>query len=455
MNIKNIKKLLLPLISIVVLSFTLNSCNKKDQEDPEESMQQLSNEDIFFKWGQSRNGRWLPYVLKKINKEYPNLKKGEMLGVLNSYLRPINEANEFYANSAAKGELSTADKIQLALDVYYKKEYHNINNSLKEIKTMDAIYEQYKELQIRNKIRKTSAVRKLSFTDLDGVTIFACSITEELKIFVYNTFGPNAFRDGVISWNPDPRVSPVCAGFLMQMRDAVIEFAQNSRVGSPSEGLCRMWVDEIERSWHDYGACQTLFPDTPIESPEDPYPPEGGEGSISLPDLDVSGLDNYPKFKALVVDLPNFLKKYPNILKALSYTTGFTEAKITELMQPGKGPKVVVVQNLKDSKGRDVLGHFDEQTKTLQIDDGYVNGIDIVQSPIRYQAIGLILTVTTLHEFVHFGRDVNMLANKIEVGSHKYEAGWYFEGAIAPDGVGQLGPDTAVEWLNYYTVKSK
>lgn len=65
--------------------------------------------------------------------------------------------------------------------------------------------------------------------------------------------------------------------------------------------------------------------------------------NIDLSNLDVSELDNYPEFKKLVVDLPNFLNKYPNIIKALSYTTGFTEKKIKELMQPGKGPKVKLI----------------------------------------------------------------------------------------------------------------
>ncbi|WEK17790.1 MAG: hypothetical protein P0Y49_13380 [Candidatus Pedobacter colombiensis] len=36
--------------------------------------------------------------------------------------------------------------------------------------------------------------------------------------------------------------------------------------------------------------------------------------TINLPILDVSELTNYPKFKALVNDLPNFLTRYPNIL---------------------------------------------------------------------------------------------------------------------------------------------
>lgn len=44
-----------------------------------------------------------------------------------------------------------------------------------------------------------------------------------------------------------------------------------------------------------------------------------------------------------------------------------------------------------------------------------------------------MLTITTLHEFVHFGRDTNQLSNLIgDKRGVGREAGWYFEDAIAP-----------------------
>lgn len=180
--------------------------------------------------------------------------------------------------------------------------------------------------------------------------------------------------------------------------------------------------------------------------------------SINLPILDTSELTSYPAFKALVEDLPNFLNNYPNILKALEYTTGFSGKKIKQLMQPGKGPKVVVVVNLKDSKGNDITGHYEKATKTLQIDDGYVNGLSLANTPVKYQAIGLILTIATLHEFVHFGVNENALlpiiANRLK--DPNYEPGWDFEGNIQPPGApGYIQPSTAKEWLKYYKIKPK
>ncbi|MFF5379967.1 hypothetical protein [Pedobacter suwonensis] len=180
--------------------------------------------------------------------------------------------------------------------------------------------------------------------------------------------------------------------------------------------------------------------------------------TINLPNLDVSELNGYPKFKALVNDLPNFLTHYPNILKALSLTTGLTEKRIRELMQPGKGPKVIVINNLKDGNGNDVVGQFDDKNKILKIDNGYVNDLDIANTPTKYQALGLILTITTLHEFVHFGRDANNLPKRmagVVTGKGSYEAGWYFEDIIAAPGSNRLEPSNAQEWLRYYRVKSR
>jgi len=179
--------------------------------------------------------------------------------------------------------------------------------------------------------------------------------------------------------------------------------------------------------------------------------------NINLPILDTSELTNYPAFKALVEDLPNFLNNYPNILKALEYTTGFKQQKIMQLMQPGKGPKVVVVHNLRDSEGNKVDGHYNRTNRSLQIDDAHAIGISAINNQVQYQALGLMLTIATLHEFVHFGRHANDLPIRIkDVSGDRLEAGWYFEGNIQPPGApGYIQPSNAKEWLKFYKVKPK
>ncbi|TBO44454.1 hypothetical protein [Pedobacter kyonggii] len=177
--------------------------------------------------------------------------------------------------------------------------------------------------------------------------------------------------------------------------------------------------------------------------------------NIILPTLDISALNNHPKFKALVNDLPNFLTQYPNVLKALSLTTGMKESKIMALMQPGKGPKVVVINNLQDGNGHPVAGQFDDVNKILKIDQAYVEDLDKASTPLKYQAVGLILTITTLHEFVHFGRDANNLPKRMAgliSGKGSFEAGWYFEDIIVAPGSHRIEPANAAEWLKYYRI---
>ena len=178
--------------------------------------------------------------------------------------------------------------------------------------------------------------------------------------------------------------------------------------------------------------------------------------NINLPILDTSELTNYPAFKELVEDLPNFLNNYPNVLKALEITTGLKQKKIKELMQPGKGPKVRVINNLKDEYGNDLTGQYDIQNKVLRIDKDYVIDLSKVNTPIKYNGLGLILTITTLHEFVHYGRDINNLPKRmvgLKTGKGSIEAGVYFEDIIMPPGSSPLEPTTAQGWLRYYSIK--
>ncbi len=72
-------------------------------------------------------------------------------------------------------------------------------------------------------------------------------------------------------------------------------------------------------------------------------------------------------------------------------------------------------------------------------------------------AIGLMLTITTLHEFVHFSRNENNLPRRFTPpnSSRDYESGQYFEYAIDYNNIGLIEPSNAQEWLKYYRVKVK
>lgn len=96
-------------------------------------------------------------------------------------------------------------------------------------------------------------------------------------------------------------------------------------------------------------------------------------------------------------------------------------------------------------------------SKCLRQSRDYVNGLDAVTSPARYQGIGLILVVSTLHEFAHYGTNENILLPIIaqRLKDPDYEPGWYFEDNIEPNGVGRLKPENVYEWMKYYKIKPK
>lgn len=67
-----------------------------------------------------------------------------------------------------------------------------------------------------------------------------------------------------------------------------------------------------------------------------------------------------------------------------------------------------------------------------------------------------MLTLTVLHEFVHFARDANGKAVAIaDVKGMPREAGWHFVNSLNPNGVGRIDPSTAKEWLKYYNISPK
>ena len=165
--------------------------------------------------------------------------------------------------------------------------------------------------------------------------------------------------------------------------------------------------------------------------------------------LDTTGLSKYPRFKEIIANMPAFLGKYPNVLAALVYYTGLSEARITQLMQPGVGPSVVVVQpQLKDEYDNALLGHYDTQNKVLEISGSWVRGLEATQTPIYTQATGLLLLMTTLHEFVHYGRAADGLnSNTLPNGQ---EAGLRFEMSISRSGDDIIDKNNAIKWLKFY-----
>lgn len=150
---------------------------------------------------------------------------------------------------------------------------------------------------------------------------------------------------------------------------AIVQFLKTTETGTNLQYELRNYIDVTGRTpeskefakW----AAGYLMENPDVSFEDLSFLNNISNSTINLPNLDVSELDGYPEFKSLVQDLPNFLNTFPNVLRALSYTTGFSEKKILQLMQPGKGPKVTVIKNLKDKNGFDILGHYDKKYKDV------------------------------------------------------------------------------------------
>lgn len=249
-------------------------------------------------------------------------------------------------------------------------------------------------------------------------------------IQVSNTTGGGA------SWGPPPCPSITTPGVNSANR-VKINTAGGQPIGpAPDPSGCSTGGGQ----WVSYMVMQ-------ISDLEDPqYDP-------ILPDLlDTAGLSSYPKLKTLVTNLPGFLQQYPNIVNALSYYTGFSTTKVLRLIKPGAGPKIQIVSNLTSANGQSLFGHYDEATKTLEINESLARGLEAAQLTKTIQATALLIAITALHEFVHYGRDVNHLSDVYvdPQNGESSEAGWTFEANVAPYNLGGITVYNALKWLDFY-----
>jgi hypothetical protein len=128
--------------------------------------------------------------------------------------------------------------------------------------------------------------------------------------------------------------------------------------------------------------------------------------------VDLETRVNYPKFSHLVDNMDKTVIANPQVLDALIQFSGLTRNQILTDLKPGQGPLV----KLKDLTNKGAFGSFyppDSET-TLNIDSGDVNYFeqklppnyisDLNYSDQRSQALGYVLALVTLHEYVHYGR---------------------------------------------------
>ncbi len=68
----------------------------------------------------------------------------------------------------------------------------------------------------------------------------------------------------------------------------------------------------------------------------------------------------------------------------------------------------------------------------------------------------MLFTIVTLHEFVHYGRDVNKLTKRVSINGTLYESGLIFELSISPiNNYNYIDRNNAIEWVKFYKTSCK
>jgi hypothetical protein len=140
-----------------------------------------------------------------------------------------------------------------------------------------------------------------------------------------------------------------------------------------------------------------------------PYTPDPANAYV----LDISTIQNYPRFTKLVNQLPQYLSANPSVLAAIMAYTGYSSAHIMQMVQPGQGPTI----RLQTMDPNEVGDYTPGNPPTIANPDYfYVNTVFVDQlEHANYsqtqQAIAFLLAVTIFHETVHYGRAMNNLSD--------------------------------------------
>lgn len=127
----------------------------------------------------------------------------------------------------------------------------------------------------------------------------------------------------------------------------------------------------------------------------------------------------YPRLTQMVKGLATYVKNNPNVLSALVSFSGLTKEQVLEKVQFGEGPQIKVSDDIEG------FGLFSQsKPDELFLNGAYVRGLEQSVLDGTQQATAFLLAVTTLHEFVHWGRFLSGLPSS---GPKGVEMGLEFE----------------------------
>ena len=172
-----------------------------------------------------------------------------------------------------------------------------------------------------------------------------------------------------------------------------------------------------------------------IESFPDLFPPDTPEADPEYYDnledllatlkpqktnIDLSLFDRlqYPVLAKIIDGLYNKVKDDQKLMNVLKNFTNMTEAQILEKLKSGQGPKLYVENNPYRA------GSYDPDTNTMYVSQQIITAQNYMVKDFS-TALEFYISVTILHEFIHYGEDYTQTFRPHEGGQD--DAGFQFE----------------------------
>lgn len=244
------------------------SCSKKAHIF-EKDIYNSEQKQLVTNWGQTVNGRWIPYLLKKAKKESKNSDTQKSIELFAHYMQTLNHVKEEMKMKVVNGLGIDLESDPNILDQIYRENYNVINSNLKEEGVMDDLWLRYFNNNNYSNNNVGQPLRKLA-TTLPTVDVYGCDIKGIFDMF---------FVDVSLV----PTTENTSLSELLYLTDESIHGCRTAKlaqiglvIGSLPKAItpaeCTLYGNQIYIYLQDYLNC----PLDTDEDNEDPFPPTGG-----------------------------------------------------------------------------------------------------------------------------------------------------------------------------------
>jgi len=119
----------------------------------------------------------------------------------------------------------------------------------------------------------------------------------------------------------------------------------------------------------------------------------------------------YPRLISTVKQVKNYVKNNPEILKWLSYYSGYSTMEVLSQLEYGEGPTLIT--EITDAEYGETPR---DASSIIKVNLKWIKGLETAKLNETIQATSFLIVATILHEFVHHGRKKNGLDRLYEYG---------------------------------------